>query len=85
MDHPPYPTPTKILSRPKDNNGLTDSPIRDEEVVPRLEPLPRGVNIVEEKSGGDRAPEGTMEGGETNKDRDIDRTHDGSRDVIDDL
>ena len=83
MDHPHYPTPKKILSRPKENNGATDSLIRDEEVVPRLTPLPRVVNTVEEKGGGDRAPERPMEGGETNETRDTDRSHDGSRDVID--
>ena len=69
VDHPPYPTPTKILSRPKENNGATGSPIRDKDVVPRLDPLPRVFNTIEEKGGGDREPEGPMEGGETNKDR----------------
>ena len=75
--HPPYPTPNKILSRPERNNGETDRPTRDEEVVPRLAPLPRVANTIEEKVGEDRAPEGSMEGGESNKDRvSIDRMTD---------
>ena len=77
--HLPYHTPEKILSRPKANNGATDRLIRDEEVVPRLTLLPRVT--IEEKGGDDRAPEGPMAVGETNKDRDTDRSHDGSRDV----
>ena len=85
VDHPPYPTPKKILSRPKKNNGSTGSPIRDEKVVPRVEPLPRVVNTIEEKGGSDRVPESSVEGSETKKDRNTDRLHDGSRDVIDDL
>ena len=52
---------------------------------PRSEPLPCFVYTIEEKGGVDRAPQGPMKGDETNKDRDNDRPHDGSRDVIDDL
>ena len=37
-----------------------------------MDPLPRVVNTTEEKGGGDRAPEGPMEGGETNKDKETD-------------
>ena len=84
VDHPPYPTPKKILSRPKENNESTGSPIRDEEVVPRVKPLPRVINTIEEKGGSDRVPEGSIEGGEMNENRNTDRLHDGSRDVIDD-
>ena len=85
MDHPPYLKPKKKVRRLKDDTVTTDSPIRDEEVVPLLSPLPRVVNTIEENGGGDRAPEGPMAGGKTNNDRDTDRSHDGSRDVIDDL
>ena len=62
-----------------------DSPIREEEVVSCLEPIPRVVNTIEEKDGGDRAPEGPGEGGETIKENDTNRSPDKSRDVIDDL
>ena len=85
VDHPPYPKPTKILSRPKQNNGSTDSTIRDEAVISLLSPLRRVVNTIEEKRGGDRAPEEPMKGGGTNKDRDTDRLHYGWHDVIGDL
>ena len=49
-----------------------------------MDPL-RVVNMIEEKGGGDLASEKPMEGGETNKERDTDRSHNGSRPVIDDL
>ena len=52
---------------------------------PRSEPLPCFVYTIEEKGGVDRAPQGPMKGDETNEDRDNDKPHDGSRDVIDDL
>ena len=42
---------------------------KTKEAVPRLDPLPRVVHMIEEKGGGDRAREGTMAGGETNKER----------------
>ena len=59
--------------------------MRQEEIVPRVEPLPHVVNTIEEKGGGDRVPEKPMKGGETTKDRDTDHSHDGSHDMIDDL
>ena len=73
VDHPSYPTPTKILSRSKENIGATESPIRDEDVVPQVMPLPRVDNTIEEKGIGDREPEGLMKGGETNRERDTNR------------
>ena len=85
MDESPYPTLKKVLSRPKENNGSMDGPIRDEKVVPRVEPLPRVVHTIEEKGESDRVPEVPMAGRETNKGRNTDRSHGGSRDVIDDL
>ena len=85
MDYPPYLTPKTILSPPKENTVATDSPIQEEEVVPRLEPTLRLVNTIKQKSGDDRAPEGPSEGSKTIKERDNNRWHDGSRDVIDDL
>ena len=48
---PSYPTLKKVLSLPTGNNVSKDSPIRDEKVVPRVEPLPRAVNSIEEKEG----------------------------------
>ena len=71
VNHSPCPTPKKCLSRPKEDNEARDSPIRDEEVVPRLAPLPRVMNTIEEKGGGDRAPERSGEGGEVIKGRNI--------------
>ena len=59
-------------------------PMRQEEIVPRVEPLPHVVNTIEKKGGGNRAPERPMKGGETNKDRNTDRLHDGSHDTTDD-
>ena len=50
-----------------------------------MEPLPHVVNKIEEKGGGDQVPERPMNRGETNKDRYTDHSHDGSRDMIDDL
>ena len=47
VDHPTYPTPTKVLKRPTGNNVSKDSPIRDEKVVPRVDPLPRVINTIE--------------------------------------
>ena len=84
VDHPTYPTPTKVLYRPTGNNVSKDSPTRREEVVPCLEPLPLVVNSIEEKGESVRAPGGSMEDVATNKDRDSDRSHDGSHDEIDD-
>ena len=85
VDHPPYPTPKKIIRRPKEKLRSTDSPIRQEEIVPRVEPLQHDINKIEEKGGGDQVPERPMNRGETNKDRYTDHSHDGSRDMIDDL
>ena len=84
MDHPTYPTPKKILSRPTGNNVSKNNPNRGEEVVPCVEPLPLVVNTIEEKGGSVRAPGKPMEDVATNKDRDSDRSHDGSHDAIDD-
>ena len=50
-----------------------------------MEPLPRVVNTIEEKAKGDRVREGPIEGGETIKDMDTDRSDDGMSDVINDL
>ena len=77
--------PKKILIRLKENNGSTDIPIRNVKVDSHVDPLPCVVGMIEEKIGGDRAPEGPMEGGETNKDVNTDRSQDVSRDVNDDL
>ena len=63
MDYPPYPKPKKIIRSPKEENVATDSPTREEEVVPRLEPMPRVVCTIEDKGGGYRAPEGPREEG----------------------
>ena len=83
MDHPTYPTPKKVLSRPTGNSVSKDSPTRREIVVPCLEPLPLVVYAIEEKGGSVRAAGASMEDFATNKDRDSDRSHDGSHDAID--
>ena len=85
VDHPTYPTPKKVLSRPTGNYISRDSPIRDEKVVPRVDPLPRVVNTIEEKGGSVQAPGRPMKDVATNKDKYFDRSHDGSHDAIDDL
>ena len=71
VHHPTYPTPKKVLSRPTGNNVSKDSPIRDEKVILRVEPLHHVVITIEEKGGGDRVPDGLMEGNEMNEDIDI--------------
>uniref|UniRef100_A0AAV1VN16 Uncharacterized protein n=1 Tax=Peronospora matthiolae TaxID=2874970 RepID=A0AAV1VN16_9STRA len=38
VDHPTYPTPKKVLSRPTGNNVSKDSPIVDEKVIPSVDP-----------------------------------------------
>ena len=55
VDHPPYPTSKKILSRPEENDVKTDISVREEEVISRLKPISRIVNTIEEKGGGNRA------------------------------
>ena len=47
VDNPPYLMPKKVLSRHTGNNVSRDSPIRDEKVVPRVDPLPRVINTIE--------------------------------------
>ena len=85
MKHPSYLTPKKILRRPKVTHRARGSPIREVEVVSCLEPLPRFVYTIEEKGGGDRAPERPGIGGIFFKEMGTNRPHDRSRDVIDDL
>ena len=70
VDHPTYSTPKKVLSRPTGKNLSRDSPIRNEKVVPHLDPLPRVVNTIEEKGGSARAPGRPMKDVATNKDKD---------------
>ena len=84
VDHPTYPTPKKVLSRPTGNNESKGFPTRRKEFVPFVEPLPLVVYAIEEKGGSVRAPGASMEDFATNKDRDSDRSHDGSHDAIDD-
>uniref|UniRef100_A0AAV1V617 Uncharacterized protein n=1 Tax=Peronospora matthiolae TaxID=2874970 RepID=A0AAV1V617_9STRA len=84
VDHPTYPTPEKVLSRPTGNNVSKISPIVDEGVIQRVEPLPRVVNTIEEKGGSVRTPEGPMADVSTKKDGDSDRSHNGSHDTTDD-
>ena len=57
VDRPTYPLPKKVLSWPTSNNVSKDSTIQDEKVVSRVNPLPRVINKIEEKGGGDRVPE----------------------------
>ena len=66
MDHPTYPTPKKVMSRPTGNIVLKDNPIREEKVVPRVDPLPRVVNTTKEKERSVRAPGRPMEDVATN-------------------
>ena len=85
VDSRPYATPNKVLSRPTGNNGSKDSPVRGEEVVPRVGLLPRVVITIEEKIGDYRAPGGQWKTLKRIRDRITDLSHDGSRDVIGDL
>ena len=85
MDRRPYSRPKIFFSRTTGNNGLKYSPVRGEEVVPRVRLLSRFGITIEEKKGDKRAPGGPMEDIETNTNRDTDLSHDGSRDVIGDL
>ena len=66
VDNPPYLMPKKVLSRHTGNNVSNDSPIRDEKVVPRVDPLPRVANTIEEKGGIVRVPGRPMEDVATN-------------------
>ena len=54
VDHPPYSTPTKILSRPKQENVAMNGPIGPEEVVTRSEPKLPIVDTIAGKSEEDR-------------------------------
>ena len=50
-------------------------------VVPRVDPLLRVANTIEEKGGSVRAPEMRMKDVAADKDKDFDRSHDGSHDA----
>ena len=85
VDHPTYPTPKKVLSRSTGNNVSKDSPTQREKVVFCVDPLPLVVNTIDENGGSVRAPGRPMKDVATNKDKDFNRSHDGSHDAIDDL